>query len=363
MSGIPLDTRDRGWIAPTLLVLGVFAVVAAALLPAMYLVGREQDDRRIFLRDYRVPNEFEAFSSFCMDYILGSDEPNDVIFVGDSSLRYGLNTREFERKSALRAYNLGSVGVLNLAGYTCMLEAYLTSRHPKPRLVVLAVLPTSLDLHDDEGMPQEMHDVKPRFLWCYGEAGSVPRPHNSFAYLSRQGFKHVYGLLVGGFAHFTDSPIPGRSPETYHSFRRISIEERGYSIPPNRLLAKIPPRDPSATRDPFRITDRFAEELDQMIRLTSRHGVPLLIRLTPFSGSAPPESPTLRAWADRLESQYPHVHVDRPEVLLYETSLFFDPNHLTLKGASLFTDFVARQVRAHLESRFGNRKEDDHTRR
>ncbi len=241
MPGIPPETRDRGWIAPTLLVLAVVAVVSAVLLPTMYLVGRRQDDRRIFLRNYRTPNEFETFSSFCMDYALGSDEPNNVIFVGDSSLRYGIQTRDFERESGLRAYNLGSVGVLNLAGYTQMLEAYLTSRHPKPRLVVLGLLPTALDLHEDIFMPEEMRDVKARFLWCYGEAGSEPRPHDSFAYLSRQGFKHGYGLLVGGFDHFTDSPIPGRSPETYHSFRRISIEERGYSIPPNRLLVKIPP--------------------------------------------------------------------------------------------------------------------------
>ncbi len=92
-----------------------------------------------------------------------------------------------------------------------------------------------------------------------------------------------------------------------------------------------------------------------MIRLTSRYGVPLLIRLTPFSGSSPPTSPMLHAWADRLESRYPHVRVDRPELLLYETSLFFDLNHLTREGASLFTAFVAPQVRTHLEAGSGAR--------
>ncbi len=202
MPGIPSKTRDRGGIAPTLLVLSVVAVVSAVLLPTMYLVGGGgQEDRRIFLRNYRTPNEFETFSSFCMNYALGLDEPNDVIFVGDSGLRYGIQTRDFERESGLRAYNLGSVGLLNLAGYTQMLEAYLTSRHPKPRLVVLGLLPTSADSIDHILIIDEIRDVKARFLRCHGKAGSEPRAHNSFAYLSLQGFKHVYGLLVGGFDH------------------------------------------------------------------------------------------------------------------------------------------------------------------
>jgi hypothetical protein len=341
-----MDGRVWKRLAPTLIVSSTLALTALVLLPPMYWIGKRHDDERIFLRNYRAPNEYEVFSNISMDYARNSDEPNDVIFVGDSSLRFDLRPSEFERETGLKAYNLGSAGLITVRGYTRIAAAYLASRHPKPRLIVLSILPTALDINDDYSfLSQEMQDIKARFLWCFGPGTEDMRPHNSFLYHVRQGFKYTYGRLVGGFDHFADEPVPFRGPETYRSFARSMASTRGVSEAPERTEIPIRSRDRSSTLDPFKITDLFREELSELVRLTSDHGIPLLIRLTPYSGEAAEHSRNLRAWAEELESKHPHVIVARPEVLLYDRELFYDENHLRPGGAARFTSLVAGEVK------------------
>ena len=73
----------------------------------MYFIGKHHDDRRLFLRNYRAPSDFEAFSFIAMSYAAESHEDNDVVFVGDSAVRADLDTRQFEQQTGLKAYNLG----------------------------------------------------------------------------------------------------------------------------------------------------------------------------------------------------------------------------------------------------------------
>lgn len=345
MPASPPLVRDWDRIAPTLLIVGILAATALVLFPPMYSIGKRYDDRRIFLRNYRAPNEYEAFSSYCMEYARQSDEANDVVFVGDSSLRYDLRTSQFQRETGLKAYNLGSVGLIAISGFTRIVEAYLASSHPRPRLIVLGILPTTLDLGDDRYRLEEERDVKARFQWCFGPGTEDLRPHDSFWYHVRQGFKTTYGRLAGGFERFANEPIPFRGPDTYRTFQRAQARERGYSEGPDRPIVSLPARDKASTRDPFTITDKARDELSGLIRLTADHGITLMIRLTPYSGEAAEHSPRLRAWAEDLEVRNPHVIVDRPEVLLYDPGLFFDENHLRPAGAEKFTAFVAAEVK------------------
>lgn len=354
MPPISVNGLDRERIAPTLLIVGIMAATASVLFPPMYSIGRRHDDERIFLRNYRAPNEFEAFSSYCIDYAKESREYNDVILVGDSSLRYDVRTSQFEKEAGLKAYNLGSVGLIAIDGYTQIIRAYLSSSHPKPRLLVLCMLPQALNLGDDSYLSPEVRDVKARFLWCFGPGTEDTRPHDSFLYHVRQGFKYTYGLMVGGFDHFVDAPIPYRAPETYRTFQRAIMRERGYSAGAVRPLTPRRAREKGNNLDPFTVSDRCKDELSALIRLTADHGLPLLIRLTPYSGEAAEYSPTLRAWAEDLESRYPNVIVGRPEVLLYDPGLFFDDIHLTPEGAARFTAFIAAEVKGVLA---GGRRE------
>ena len=237
----PARGRDWGQFVPTFIILGVMAATAMVLLPPMYFIGKQYDDQRIFLRNYRAPNEYEALIGCCMIYAAESQEDNDVIFVGDSALRFAIRTPQFEQESGLKGYNLGSAGLVALSGYTRILDVYLSSSHPKPRLVVLGLTPTTLNLGDIGYRPQEERDIKSRLLWCYGPGTEDMRPHDSFIYHARVGFKYTYGRLVGGFDCFAVEPIPLLGGATFGSMQQGLARRRGFSERPARSLISTPP--------------------------------------------------------------------------------------------------------------------------
>jgi hypothetical protein len=336
--------RRWGQIAPTLAVLAVVAATAGALFPPMYFVGKRCDDERSFLRNYRAPNEYEAFTSYSMSYANDSHEENDVVFIGDSGVRCNVRTTQFEQMTGLKAYNLGSVGLIGISGVTQITDAYLR-HHPKPRLLVLGLVPAALNPSGAEAFGPEERDVKARFLWCFGTGTEDMRPHNSFLYHVRQGFKHTYGVLSGGFARFATEPIPFRGGETYRTLEQTVMRERGFWPAPDVLTRSKPARQKVSTLDPFRVSDAGKKELSALIKLITGHGLTLLIRLSPYAGEAAELSPTLRSWALDLESKEPKVIVARPEVLLYDRELFVDENHLRARGIEKFTTLVSGEVK------------------
>ena len=296
--------RDWGRIAPAFVVLGIVAATASIVFPPMYVIGKRDDNERTFLRNYRTPNEYEAFSSYCMTYAMDSREDNDVVFVGDSSLRCDVRTSQFERETGLKAYNLGGVGLIGIRGITQITDAYLRY-HPKPRLLVVCILPTALNPGSIESWPPEERDVKSRFLWCYGPGTEDMRPHNSFLYHVRQGFKYTYGLLVGGFDRFALEPIPARGGETFRTLEDAVTKERGFWAAPERRRFSLPPRDKVNTRDLFKVSEDFKTEFSTLMRVTADHGVGVLIRLTPFPGEAAEHPAELRAWAEEWNPRIP----------------------------------------------------------
>jgi hypothetical protein len=338
----------RGRIVPTITVLAVVAAVALAVLPPMYVLGKRYDDERRFLRNYRAPNEYETFTSFPMNYATLSQEANDVVFVGDSGLRCGVRTTRFERETGYKGYNLGNVGLMGIDGQVPILEAYL-KHHPKPRLIVVCMVPSQLNPGGVEYRPPEEREIKSRFLWCYGPGTEEMRPNSSYLYHIQVGFKYTYGLLAGGFDRFANEPIPCRGNETYRSLENVVSKERGFWETPPRRKEFVAARMKGASREPTRVSDDFKKGFAVLIRLIADHGVPVLIRFTPWLPSASDYSPTIRAWAEELESKYPDVIVARPEVLLYDPELFYDGDHLTGEGADQFTRLVSMEVKQVLE--------------
>jgi hypothetical protein len=326
----------------------------------MYFVGKHHDDERIFLRNYRKPWDYEAFSYISMSYAAESNEYNDVVFVGDSAVRGGLDPRQFEQETGLKAYNLGNVGLIGISGYTEILDAYLRS-HPKPRLVVLSVQLITIGADYLKNESPDGLDVRARFHWCYGSGTEDTRPHNSFLYHARQGFKYEYGLLLGGFEHFADVPINSRG-DTLRTFQSELSKQRGFGAIPDTRKRLRPIRDkdsPKAIRDkdsdihPTVVSDEWKKDLAALIRLAANHGIDLLIRFMPFEGETAELSPRLHAFAKELESQYATVAVSRPEVLRYDPAYFVDGFHLDAKGIEKFTTFAAAEVKTVLARRVG----------
>ena len=50
-----------------------------------------------------------------MAYATDSDEDNDIVFLGDSSLRCDVRTIQFEQETGLKAYNLGNAGLIAIS--------------------------------------------------------------------------------------------------------------------------------------------------------------------------------------------------------------------------------------------------------
>ena len=157
--------------------------------------------------------------------------------------------------------------------------------------------------------------------------------------------------MAGGFDRFATEPIPFGGGATFRTEQQDIARERGTSVGPDRPTRPQIAGNNASTFDPFRITEKCRNELAEFIQLTAKHGVTVLIRFTPYSGQSAEHPPTLRAWAEDLESRNPNVIVARPEVLCYDPRLFFDTHHLGPKGATKFTSFVANEVKDALRKR------------
>ena len=353
MSVLSEPARARAQMRPTLLVLGVVSATAMLYCVPMYGVGKRNEDARQFLRNYRPPNEFEAYAAYSMDYAVESSERNDVIFLGDSTARCDVRTTQFEKETGLKAYNLGNAGLLGIESHYHLFRTYLL-HHPQPRVVVLNLLPTDLARPVHEGMPPDYQEIRTRFLWCFGPGTEDLRPsRDGFLYLCRQGIKTAYGSLMGGFDRYSNEPIPFYGGETFQTLKRKLTAERGFTLIP--LEYSTASRTTISTLDPFSVSPRFNDDLIPLVQLTAEHGIPLLLRLTPFSGEAAEHSPRLRSWASDLKARYPHVIVGRPEVLLYDPYLFADQSHCNAKGVKRFTSLLAQDVKELLARRGGEK--------
>jgi len=86
-----------------------------------------------FLNASRSPTVDEASLTFVGEYAVRSHQANDVIFLGDSACRSGIDPLAFERLTGLRAYNLGTFGSSGPSVLAVSAKAYL-SNHPRPQV-------------------------------------------------------------------------------------------------------------------------------------------------------------------------------------------------------------------------------------
>ena len=371
MSDLPsMRGASRARFAPSLAVLVTAALAAMALASPAWYLGRQVEDQRNFLRSYRVPSDSEAYMACCADYATNSSESNDVVFLGGSTCSTGIETKRFEQLTGLSAYNLGAVGQLSIDGYALLLEMYL-EHHPPPKVIVLCLLPfevgptripRSLPVAEPGREPTTAHD---RFLWCYGRPGAYPRPShaNPMRYYVSQGLLVALGELWGGRPYYLDKPTLSASGHSYNSLKKMLSDTRGFcSLGDARLpatcrlevgLSRFLPAEGATADDPFPVSPSFNEEARAIFRTVARHGVPLMIRLTPLLQSESTiHSVLIPAWFDRVEKEYPEITGDRPAILEYGAEYFADGrSHCNFSGADRFTAFVAGRVTNFLDKK------------
>src|SRR5580704_11538747 len=221
---------DNGWhrIGPMLLMLAFVGAMLGVFSTLGYCVGRNTESDLRFLEPRRPPTVDEAAISYPIEYSLRTNEKNDVIFLGDSTCRCGIDPAEFKRLSGLRAYNLESQGKAGPMAFVLTVKAYLL-KHPTPRIVVFSLSPLVCELAGD-WRDARMQD---RLLGNYGPevAGLIPRHESLLYFIKRGSLTALAGssaLIAGRQEDVRDRPLSGLESHTYRSLDRTTREKRGY---------------------------------------------------------------------------------------------------------------------------------------
>lgn len=307
-------------------------------LPAWWLGKQSENDRR-FLRNYRVPSQWEHVQGK-MDYALSSTEYNDVIFLGSSSCEMGVNAKQFDELTGLRSYNLAAQGMLGIDAFTLILESYL-AHHPTPRIVVFCVHPLEFESQD---ISPEARRAREHFHWCYGPVSESARPRHDFALTDfvREGIRIGYGSLRGGTTYFTNAPQStfGGGNKSFNSWLNDMHESRGFWEVPAPVKRQVP-----VFRSQLTMSPTCRDKLHTLARITSEHGILLMIRPAPVMlGMFPDRMASFESDLDKFAEMWPKAFVNRPILLPLESSLFRDAVHCHAEGAASFTAFLVRAV-------------------
>lgn len=337
----------RARIAPTLLSLTLVLVAVGMLGAVGYRAGRGIDSDLRFLEPLRSPTNDEALVAYPVEYALRSDEANDVIFVGDSTCRCGIDPVLFERVSGLRAYNLGSLGSAGPSGFLITAEAYLL-KHPRPKLVVLCVTPVAFEFAGDVIADKIRSNLPLRFEANYGPEvpGLVPF-HESIEYFVKRGsvslWDRAFNIGVAPRTDVRDLPMVGRLDETFRTAQQKTQAARGYDPLPGLHGKRI---DLDAPGVPVRIDPTWDHNVRLLVERCERLGIPLLIRFSPMPddlAQVKDFSPVER-WAREIKATYPHLHMGQPILMWYDWALCYDNLHLNGPGTAVYMKWLAKDI-------------------
>jgi hypothetical protein len=335
--------RTRG-LRPTFAVAGVQLFVIVVLTMATYLLGHQTPPESRFLDTWRPPIIDEAYVAHAVEYALRSDEPNDVVFVGDSTCRCDVDPAEFERLTRLRAYNLGSLRGLGPTGFVVTAKAYLLS-HPKPKLVVLCVTPICFEANPDTvGGP-----LPKRFAASYGPAVAEVSMLDRVAHFCRVGAGWCWtptdrlATRMRG-KDVRSVPLNGLESETYWTLQQTTLKSRGFFGLPG---AHGPPKGIGRLDGPL-VRDDWNRGMHRLAQVCSDADVRLLIQFCPISrelAQARDFSP-LETWANEMTSTHPNVSVVQPVIRIYSRDSMWDLIHLNSSGVKEFMRMLAESVQA-----------------
>jgi hypothetical protein len=365
MTAVRFSTPTPGrWLTPTAIVAGTFAVLLAVLGGTAFSTFRGAPPELRFFDPRRSPTFDETCVVSAIDYAFSSDEKNDVIFLGDSVCRTGLDPVEFERLTGWRAYNLGIVGDLGPGVMLNVAQAYF-AKHPPPRIVVLCVSPVGLE----KDVPWYWVKLRDHFVNCYGfDTRSAKSLAASAGYAVRQGTVLTWDRVASSFAEspssFAEAPraeVPreltrdvrdksliGMEQVTYHKYERLTREKRGHFELPGRGPYKNLDRPGGIVL----VHDAWESGLRRLAETCDHWGIPLMIRFGPVSAEATKnlKFDGVEQSLQNLQKSYPRLLLpDDQRILRYSPGLCWDYSHPNPQGTQQFTKQVAAEVQAALD--------------
>jgi hypothetical protein len=323
------------------------AATLGVLGSTSYRMGHGVDtESRFFVASF-IATIDDATAVCPVEYALHARDANDVVFVGDSTCRTGLDPAVFERLTGLTAYNLGSLRGVGPAGFVITAKAYLLN-HPMPRVMVLCVSPGCF-----EGELRTVGGRLPSvFAANYGpEVAEVVPVVDRVGYFCKQGVHSAWERagLREGMASGTDArdiPLLGLDSETYWTLKRKTSERRGFFKLPG---THGPPKGLGPATGPL-IQEEWKTGIDRLVQVCEEQGVPLVVRFAPISADvakARDFSP-LETWSRELETVHRKLTVGRPNLLIYDSALMWDAFHVNAAGIAKFAPLIAKDVQSAL---------------
>jgi hypothetical protein len=304
-------------------------IVSGSLFGPCFYAGVKIDPALRFMS--REPDVSEAVPACKIEYALGSNEVNDVVFVGDSGGACAFDPIEFQRACGDTAYNLCSEAGLGPVGYLITLKAYL-DHHPQTKAVVLCVTPVTME----RTAGSLGGDLQARFMKHYepeiGTVGTIDR----FLYFSRVGLESHWSPYDSGVL---EKPLKYFESETYSTLRRKFEESRGF----NRLIAHGGKAfKPGPSKEPP-ILDEWTQAVRVMAMLCEQRRVLMFVMFSPVRKDMKDARTfkPLESWCDAMSAQ-PSMCVLKPAVLFYDDSQMWDSTHAGEDGARQFSRHVAQ---------------------
>jgi hypothetical protein len=345
------DRTERLQRMPYLIPTALVALTAIAELLILggsgFLTARRAEPVLRFFDPRRPPTMDEAWTGCVMDYALASTENNDVIFLGDSICRSGIEPNEFEQRTRLRGYNLGVLfGGLGPEVMPSVARTYLL-RHPTPGLVVFCMSPVCFEKEVDAAFVQ-LHE---RFLGCFvfeapnlQTLAGIRSYAQSILFLSRQGTVLGWYRWRDGRQHdVRDDFLDEKRTQTYRSLEKQTRTARGfYSMVGSGRKGFL-----DRTRRVVRIDPAWDRGVRRLASICQQAHVPLLIRLGPISSGASRDLnfSAVEQWLSELGASCPQLIIERDNrILRYPPEFCSDGMHCNFRGAVKFTSRVANEV-------------------
>lgn len=286
-----------------------------------------------FLDPYRQPSIDEAMVLCAMEHAVGAHEQNDVIFLGGSSCRCGIDPRQLPMTS----YNLGSHAGLQPQAILLTLKAYL-AHHPAPKVVALCLSPISFDFRDDDEWANGMTE---RFVAAYGSELTL----STVERFVRRGFGQ---FITWGKPDLRGLRLRGQESDTYASYHGKVSEGRGFfPIGEGRNPGC---RLPNIGLD-FSISPRWAQLVRDLDRECELHECKLLVFFTPVFRGLTTERDLSEAnrWFAKVAADNPRVVTKGGAIWSVDDELMYDAVHLNRAGVARFMPVVAKDVEEALE--------------
>ncbi len=315
------------------LALAAFSSSFAILSLTAFATAALMDRDLRFLDPYRQPSIDEAMVVCAMEHAVGANEENDVIFLGGSSCRCGIDPRQLP----MTGYNLGSHAGLQPQAILLTLRGYL-AHHPAPKVVALCLGPLSFDFRDDDEWAVGMTS---RFVADYGTAlGEPTSAIDTATRFIRRGFGE---FVTRGKLDPREQTLRGDERYSYRTYRESIESTRGFfAIGDGHSANAIPPN----VDLPYAISDKWAALVIDLDRECERHGCRLLVFCTPLRRALIQQRDMTLAdkWLAKVAADNPRVTVCGTAVWPMDDDSMFDFVHLNTRGVARFMPIVAANV-------------------